>query len=187
MSETLLEFQVEHQHIKRVDKTYVVAKSQNYVYASFEFLTDEWGDFTKTAVFTTKDSNEEETSYSVILLEDNKCLVPWEVLDKVGYVYVSVFGGSLITVDKAIVFVSSTGYKDETETTKDPTGQVYAQLIGYFDEVKETVLQGAEDAEQSALQAAQAVEDVQEYAEMAKHYASNVDGGTFEDWQEEGE
>ena len=187
MSEALLEFQVEHQHIKRVDKTYVVAKSQNYVYASFEFLTDEWGDFTKTAVFTIKDYEENETSYAVVLLENNKCLVPWEVLDKVGYVFVSVFGGSLITVDKAIFFVSSTGYKDETETTRDPTGSVYDQLVNYFDETKETVSQSADDAEQSALQAEQSAVDAQDYAESARHYASNADGGTFEDWLEEGE
>jgi hypothetical protein len=40
-----------------------------------------------------------------MLLVDNRCMVPWELLSASGKIAVTVFGGNLITVNQAVIFV----------------------------------------------------------------------------------
>lgn len=99
-----LQFEVVNQFIKRVDKFKPVADSRNYLYAHFEFLTDEWND-TVTAIFTKGDE-----SYSMLLDNDNTCLVPWELLVEGGDIYVSCFCDGLVTSSSSRIFVADSGY-----------------------------------------------------------------------------
>lgn len=115
----LLTFQINKQLIKRTDCEIPVAKSENYLYAQFTF-SDEWVG-TKTAIFNNG------TAYSVILDEDNKCLVPWEVITESGF-SVSVYCGERITANISFVKVLPTGYI-EGQTPADPTPTVYEQII----------------------------------------------------------
>ena len=115
----MLEFNVKNQIISRTDDFDVVADSKGYLTASFTF-TEEWsGDI--TAIFGNKNQH-----YNVIL-NDNRCTVPWEVI-KAPFFTVSVVCGDRITADWEVVNVIDSGYVDG-EYPKEPTPDVYAQIL----------------------------------------------------------
>ena len=142
-----LTFEIDNQTITRTDSFKVVAKSQNYLYASFTFSA-EWEDITKIAVF--KSSCD---SYEIYLDENDECVVPWESLMHAGNMYVSVFGGDRITTNKARVPVYATGYTENVSTTQDPTIDVYTSLINRMDNIDDhiddSVAAALEDAKES--------------------------------------
>lgn len=115
-----ISFEVTNQIIKRTDENKVVADSRNYLSAEFTF-TDEWQG-TITAVF-----KKDGTAYAVILDEENKCTVPWEVISE-GRFSVSCFCGNRVTANRAFVGVIASGY-EEGETPSEPTPDVYAELV----------------------------------------------------------
>lgn len=125
-------FEITNQKINRVDTFKPVAKSLNYLYAHFDFLTSEWDNLTKTAIFQYNDN-----SIEVILDEDDNCLVPWETLQEEGDVYVSVFAGNLITVNESRVHIYESGYSSDLESAQDPTPSVYAQLLEKMDSIEQ--------------------------------------------------
>ena len=87
----MLEFNVKNQIISRTDNFDVVADSQNYLSAEFTF-TEEWTG-SVVAVFGGADGK-----FYDVLVAENKCLVPWEVI-KAPFFTVSVFCGDLITAN----------------------------------------------------------------------------------------
>jgi hypothetical protein len=116
-----IQFRVVNQSITRTDSNKVVAGSKNYLHASFDFSSD-WNNQVKTAVFINNDQ-----VFNQILDETDTCMVPWEVITP-GKLRVSVFAGDLITVDKAIVDISESGYI-EGQTPTPPTPDVYSQIL----------------------------------------------------------
>lgn len=116
-----IQFTVTNQHIEASVPSKVVADTKNYLEASFFFVTDEWKDIDKTAVF----SNQIGT-YSV-LLEKDHCMVPWECL-VAGDLSVSVFGGDRVTTDTAKIRIFPSGYK-LGQTPREPTPDVYAEIL----------------------------------------------------------
>ncbi len=115
----MLEFEVKNQVIKRKDNFKVVADSRNYLKAHFTF-SDEWvGNI--TAIFGCGEE------YYGVLLEDNGCNVPWEVIKPCGF-SVSVVCGDRITADCVIVKVEKSGYV-EGKTPQTPTPDVYEQIL----------------------------------------------------------
>ena len=141
-----LSFAVKHQIINRLDDFVPVAKSKNYLKAQFTFLTDEW-----TGVITTIFSRG-DTSYNVILDENNECFVPWELLMNSGDIYVSCFCDDLVTATKSRITVVETGYVDDGENVDPPTPNIYDQIITYFNAFKTTLLEDVEDFKSSVLQ-----------------------------------
>lgn len=110
-------FEITHQTINRIDTFKPVAGSKNYLGAHFDFLTDEWSG-TATAIFT-----KGEESYEMLLDGNNDCLVPWELIEEGGDVFVSCFCGDLITTNNSRVFIAETGYLRRgsgEHTTTDP-------------------------------------------------------------------
>lgn len=116
-----LEFKVSEQTLTLESKQNVVADSLNYLTCHFTF-TDEWKDITKTAVFISNT----DAVYNVIL-KDDCCEVPWEVIEAPSF-RVSVFGGNRITTTVLAVNVSESGYI-EGETPEEPTPDVYQQIL----------------------------------------------------------
>jgi len=114
-------FGVNNQKITRLDNNEVVEKSRNYLTCAFSF-SDDWKDVKKTALFTSASGE----SYEVILEEDT-CLVPWEVINNPHFT-VSVVGGDRITANKIVINVLKSGYC-EGKTPSEPTPDVYTQLI----------------------------------------------------------
>lgn len=76
----LLQFKVNKQRLTRTDKNYPVEKSQYYLYAEFEFSED-WANLKKEVYFTWDNVH----NYVVKLDENNRCLVPNEVIKSCGF------------------------------------------------------------------------------------------------------
>lgn len=121
-----LSFEVTNQLIRRTDKNTVVADSKNYLYAQFTF-SDEWQG-AKTAIF--KHGGEKYR----VLLENDMCLVPWEVI-KQGILGVSVFCGDLITSSTAYITINKSGYSDGG-TPSEPTPDIYSQIISMINDME---------------------------------------------------
>lgn len=123
--EPILQFEIKNQILIRKDNFHVVENSQNYLYAQFTFLTDDWNDVIKTAIFSFKDTN-----YESLLDADGKCIIPWEVI-KYPLFFVSVFGtkdGTTITTDSCLIQVDRSPYNPD-ETPRPPSESVYEQLL----------------------------------------------------------
>lgn len=123
----MLEFNIRNQNINRIDNFAPAEKSVNYLAAQFNFLTEEWEEAEKTAVFQAVSGGQ---IVDMVLNCENMCQVPWEVVDKSGKVYVSVYGvidGMRITTDKAEFKVNPTLFGGSA--TQEPTPTVYEQLL----------------------------------------------------------
>lgn len=147
-----LVFEIKDQWISRTDTFKPVAKSKNYLYAQFNFLTDEWVGV-PTAIFRNKTS-----AYEQIIGQDGTCLVPWEVIDVEGdsEIFVSVFCGDLVTANKARVHVYDTGYGDDLESDTPPTPSVYEQILNRMYDIEEDMDDATRRAETAAENAEEA-------------------------------
>ena len=120
-----LQFHVVKQSIKRTDGNAPVSGSVNYLTAEFNFDSSDWDNTTKTATFRSG-----VDVYTVLLDENNKCLVPWEVV-RAGKLKVSVYGDGAneyrITADTVEVPVYASGYSDG-DPSQHPTPTQYEQL-----------------------------------------------------------
>ena len=125
----IIKFALDHQKIERLDTEFVVADSQNYLYAEFQLFSDDWQP-PITALFD---------SYAVILDSSNSCLVPWEVLKKTTF-KVSAFCGDLHTAAAAVIFVNPSGYVSG-ETPEPPSPDVYTQILSIATSAK-TIAEG---------------------------------------------
>lgn len=128
-----LKFEVFKQFINRVDKEQPSADSQYYLYAHFNFLTEDWKGKVITAVFT-----KDEKSHMMLVDIDGDCEVPHEVI-KEGNFYVSVFADTLITTNNSRVYVEPTGYVEDAENSEPPTPNIYNQLSTAFGELRDEV------------------------------------------------
>ena len=133
-----LVFNIRGQHISREDRYFVAARSQNFLYASFVFLTGEWEGTAKTAIFAARGS-----AYKVILSHEGKALVPWEVLTEPGEVLVSVYGAAapesntvvIETANHAVVKVSPSLYELDAVNEPEPTPDVWEQILTKMDHI----------------------------------------------------
>lgn len=110
-------FRLENQIISMAERKIIAAKSKNYIRARFELLSDDWT-APITAIFG---------GYTVVLDENNSCIVPWEALEHPGILHVSAFCGDLHTATEERIHISETGYT-AGQTPSPPTPDVYAQL-----------------------------------------------------------
>ena len=134
-----LHFEVKHQIITRIDKFQPVADSKNYLYAHFDFLTDDWNGVI-TVIFTKND-----ISYQMVLNENNECGVPWELLTEEGNIYVSCFCGDLVTTSNSRIYIRESGYVEDSENTEPPTENIYNQLVEDINTFKENIIQEFSD------------------------------------------
>lgn len=128
----MLIFNVRNQSISRVDNFSPAEKSENYLEAVFNFKTSDWKNTTKTAVF----ENTKSKVIRDIILTNDKCLVPWEVLADKGTIKVSVYGVTLdgkITTDVAEFALNNTLYGGSAAS--EPTPDVYQQIIDMINDI----------------------------------------------------
>lgn len=144
-----LEFELNKQIINRVDTEKPVSDSIDYLYAHFNYLSDEWQNKVVTAIFTKNGK-----SYKMLLDDTGTCLVPWEVVQEGGDVFVSCSCDTLVTATSSRVHIQKSGYVGDGENTQEPTPNIYDQLTGQFQNLKDFV--------EEELQV--------------------IDGGNFEDW-----
>lgn len=172
-----LQFTLKNQVINRIDRNTVVSGSRNYLYAKFTFLSEDWH-APVTVIFG---------KYSMVLDGENKCLVPWEVLENPGSFTVSAFCGNLQTANTVSVYVEKSGYI-QGETPEEPTPDVYTQLAGMVQDTIERAEEATEaatgavektegfaaEAEKSAQAAAQSEQLAAESATAAGSMATNA-------------
>ena len=124
-----LSFELNKQFINRTDSEDPVADSQHYLYAHFDFVTEEWQNKVVTAIFTKDDK-----SYFQLLDTDGDCAVPSEVI-KEGHVYVSAFANNLVTANQSRVYIKKSGYVSDGENT-DVTPNIYNQIVSQLNEMR---------------------------------------------------
>lgn len=92
-----------------------------------------WLDYTMSAVFFTSWS---KTVYEV-MLEGNSCIVPHEVLDKPGKLYIGIRGvkDDLVKASTLVVYKIEKGAPTGTATAMEPTPDVYQQILKRLNEI----------------------------------------------------
>lgn len=130
-----IEFALSHSFIRLVKRTLVTSRSKNYVQAHFDVRSDDWT-APITAIFKA-DNN----AYSVLLDENNTCIIPWEVLTSAGTVNVSAFCGDRHTANIAQFTVVQSGYT-EGEMPSEPTPTVYEQILKNFEGKQDKLIAG---------------------------------------------
>lgn len=136
----ILKFVVNNQIIERTDTFVPVRSSKNYLYAEFDFQTNDWSGKSKTVLFRSGDND----SVPVLLGETNTCLVPAEVLAGTSF-SVSIVAGNLITANIVTIKLYESGYR--TGDIPEPSETLYEQLMTAFDEAKQTVVDSAKESE----------------------------------------
>lgn len=125
-----LEFDIENQIIKRTDNNAVVNKSRNYLECNFSFLSSDWDDVEKFAIFTNTRGN----NYLVNLgtLNNSNCIVPSDVL--LGdYFRVGVYGGDLITTNSVKIRLLHSSYSKSVSSCKTYKTDVFVQIFQKLD------------------------------------------------------
>lgn len=126
-----INFQVDGQHVRCLDKKVLASGSKNYLNACFDFSQD-WEGMCKTAVFVRNGVKRYK------LLVEDRCVIPWEVLQQGGFVLsiVGMRNGTVVTTDEvkadmqttSIPVLVSNGYV-AGKTVEPPTDDVYEQII----------------------------------------------------------
>ena len=169
----ILKFVVNNQIIERTDTFVPVRSSKNYLYAEFDFQTDDWGGKSKTVLFRSGDND----PVPILLGETNSCLVPAEVLAGTSF-SVSIVASNLITANMVVVKLYESGYR--TGDIPEPSQTLYEQLMTSFDETKQTVIDSAKTAESWAHGHAEYpdrdTDNAAYYAGQAKNAAEEVPG-----------
>lgn len=138
-----LQFDVDGQFVKRTDNNLPVAKCKNLFKAKFNFIGDEWTG-TKTALFA-----QGEYSKSVVLDDNDECVIPWEFFDtdeNMAIGKVSVSCGDLVTTNCATVKITKSGYQ-ESDASVPPSPDVYQQLIELAEDTKKIAQSVRDDAD----------------------------------------
>ena len=169
----ILKFVVNNQIIERTDTFVPVRSSKNYLYAEFDFQTDDWNGKSKTVLFQSGDND----PVPVLLGKTNTCLVPAEVLTGTSF-SVSIIAGNLITANMVVVKLYESGYK--TGDVPEPAETLYEQLMTAFDDTKQTVIDSAKTAESWAHGHEEYpdrdTDNAAYYAEQARNAAEEVPG-----------
>lgn len=177
----VLHFNVNNQIIERTDIFVPVRSSKNYLYAEFDFQTNDWNGKSKTVLFRSGDNE----PVPVLLGETNTCLVPAEVLTGTSF-SVSIIAGNLITANMVVVKLYESGYR--TGDIPEPSETLYEQLMTAFDDAKQTVIDSAKTAESWAHGHAdypdRQKDNAAYYASEAKNAAKEVPGRVKEGKQQ---
>ena len=163
-------FEISNNSLTLTSKPAIFSGSENYYLCKFNFLTADWDNLSKLAVFTFN-----ETAVSVPLAND-ECYIPSEVLSSEGPVCIGVFGTNgqeydYLRISTGLVYLSvgEGAYKDAAlpaVPSPDLWEQYYAEItrVGGFAQRAENAAQSAEqnakDAEISNISATQALSDL---------------------------
>lgn len=118
-----MQFEIKDRKIRCVSSN-LVGDNMDYI-ASFTF-DQEWDGAVKTARFM------KGSAHVDMLLENNSCKIPMEVL-KGGYIRVGVFSSAMATTFCLVHVAESV--KERDGGPKDPTPDVYTQIIQMLEEI----------------------------------------------------
>lgn len=125
-----LEFDVNNQILTRVDNNKLVNKSRNYVQCNFSFITSDWEDLDKFAIFSSPKHNHYVVHLGTLMR--GSAVVPSDVL--LGdYFQVSVYGGDLLTTNRVKINLIKTGYTTHISSVKKFKTDVFVQIFKELD------------------------------------------------------
>lgn len=166
----MLEFNIRNQEISRIDNFSPAEKSVEYLVAKFNFKTEDWNEAIKRVVFRNVKSKVEKDT----MIEDDSCVVPWEVLVGSGDIEVSVhgvIGTEEITTDVAVFNLNRT--LQGGSVTQEPSPTVYAQMVEMVKDAKDLAQSVRDDADNGKFNGPQG--DPGKDGKSAYQYA--VEGG----------
>ncbi len=173
----VLHFDINNQIIERTDTFVPVRSSKNYLYAEFDFQTDDWKGRNKIVLF----QSEKDTPVPIALGDTDTCLVPKEVLSGTSF-NVSVIAGNLLTANTVTVKLYEAGY--DASDISDFSLALYNEMMSSFNETKEAVISSAKEAESWAHGRAdypkRNEDNAAYYAKEAKSAAKEVTGRVTE-------
>lgn len=146
-----------------IEPEIIVAHAVKTHECEFEFDAT-WDDYTKKAVF--KKGN----LVIKVLLKDNKCIIPWEVLETRGFLKIGIRG---VCDDKRrpTVWTENILISDgpgESEPGKEPTPTLYQQMVDVMEETKAIAQSVRDDADAGKFGGSVTVEEVRDVVqEMA--------------------
>lgn len=136
-----MKYNVQDANITVIEDEVLVAGEVKIHYAEFTF-DDSWNEYDKIAVFKNGAVSKEQ------LLDGDKCEIPWEVLEKHGILMVGIFG---MTSEKRRPtlwaphkFVNAG--TERGEESREPTPDIYQQLIEQIDTTVKNSLKEAEES-----------------------------------------
>ncbi len=173
----IFNFDVSNHSLSLNSEPVLFSGNENYYICSFNFLTPEWDNLLKFAVFTYDEGAVNTT------IENGKCTIPSEALRSSGKVFAGVFGYNpdeenyiRISTNVVYLFVGQGGYSDADAPlvpTPDIWEKYYGEMTkigGFTQRAEEAVL----ECENSADSAKQALSDLLKM--LGTDIATLVDG-----------
>lgn len=110
----------------------IASGGRNEERVNFTFCS-KWDGHIKTAVFY----RQEDEVYHV-LLDDDSCVIPHEVLASPGKLYIGVFGirGDVTRTSSLLSYLVGEGAITEATAVSDPTPDIYAQILDRLNELE---------------------------------------------------
>ena len=168
----ILSFDIENQRLRSSADDVYVEGSVEYLQAEFT-LSEDWADHVVTVFF----QHEGDDAPTALILPDTlECTVPSNVL-RAGQIYIWARGdlaSSVITTNQVILTVYATG---AINIDPDPNDDVYGQILGMAQEAQQSAENAAEDAERAAnyaQQVATQTNNAAASAQLAGTYASQA-------------
>lgn len=141
--------QVDRQALTILEKDVFVAGTVGVYKCQFEF-SPEWSDYSRTAIFfikpptpSTEETREAQYSYSILLDDSNRCLIPHELLSSsVNAIFVGVYG---VNDDKVYPTRTATlpgvlgGIMAQGVVPTEPTQNVYQQILNEMQSFKKDI------------------------------------------------
>ena len=137
---TVIELNVNDQHLTAEGLPVIASGGQEECELIFTF-SEEWNGYARAAVFLTKDGKDRELAVKV-LLDNDRCLLPYEVYQTKGSVLVGVFGvlGDTVRTSTCVNIDISLGSATEGSHPSDITPDLFAQYMARIkDSNKETL------------------------------------------------
>ena len=123
---TIIKVKCIDQSLTLVGTPLVASGGKNEDVAQFEFC-EKWDGYAKTATFY----QDEKHVYYSLIDEKDTCVIPWEVLQKEGYIYFGVFGSkdNVTRTSQILKYKVVKGAITENIEPSDPTPDIYQQML----------------------------------------------------------
>ena len=174
-------FKINGQNLKRLDSNSIITSSRNEFFAVFHFDKSWHSIEPKTATF------EKDDNIISVAITDNKCKIPWEVMESAGEIKLCVSGGDFVPTNKVEIKVTGEPLKEGlAPTTASPS--VYSYIVelseniesnynnmkSIIDTYTETVTNSQNSINQSAASAEASANNASNSAQEAKTAAEGV-------------
>lgn len=142
---------VSGQSISVAENDMLVSGTVGEYIATFEFSPD-WDGYAKTAVFEPVGGTARE-----VVMVDNACVIPWEVLQSECSLKIGCYGTSGDKRKPTMYAPSRLVYRgaEQADSSVDPTPDVYAQLLTLAADTRATAQSVRDDADAGAFDGAQ--------------------------------